>query len=52
MVFQVQKYRFVVVSVSFNDLTIEDVLGDLLSPLPIEGPPGVSGTETLSEDGA
>ncbi|MFS8011658.1 putative clathrin/coatomer adaptor, adaptin-like, coatomer/calthrin adaptor appendage [Helianthus anomalus] len=29
-----------------------DILGDLLSPLAIEGPPGVSGTETLSEDGA
>ncbi|XP_076957630.1 AP-2 complex subunit alpha-2-like [Bidens hawaiensis] len=29
-----------------------DILGDLLSPLALEGPPGVSGTETLSEDGA
>ncbi|XP_076887222.1 AP-2 complex subunit alpha-2-like [Bidens hawaiensis] len=29
-----------------------DILGDLLSPLALEGPPGVSGTEILSEDGA
>lgn len=26
-----------------------DILGDLLSPLAIEGPPGVSGIETLNE---
>ncbi|XP_071707701.1 AP-2 complex subunit alpha-1-like [Rutidosis leptorrhynchoides] len=29
-----------------------DILGDLLSPLAIEGPPGVSGNEVLSEENA